>query len=125
MGAPDAEAKFQAAVKVAQAKNVNAIRYPSIYAWHGSALRNWHSIIRNGLWFKDIANGRSYGDGVYFAKDAAISVGSYAHGSGHTWLNSKINAQSCIALAEIVNLPGEYVSINPFLVVNKTEWIVW
>jgi hypothetical protein len=31
VGAPDAEAKFKAAVGLAQAKNANARRYPSLY----------------------------------------------------------------------------------------------
>ncbi len=51
-------------------------------AFHGSSLRNWHSvshltfdfsaftiltisqIIRHGLWYKEVANGRAYGHGT-------------------------------------------------------------
>jgi len=64
VGAPDAEAKFQKAVAFAKGQNANAKAYPTLLAFHGSPLRNWHSIIRNGLWFKEVANGRAYGDGT-------------------------------------------------------------
>ncbi|KAJ7616261.1 hypothetical protein B0H17DRAFT_1025339 [Mycena rosella] len=38
--APNAEAKFQKAVKVATETD-NAKKYPNLYAFHGSALKNW------------------------------------------------------------------------------------
>ncbi|KAJ7668911.1 hypothetical protein B0H17DRAFT_219206 [Mycena rosella] len=41
--APNAEAKFQKAVKVATETD-NAKKYPNLYAFHGSALKNWRSI---------------------------------------------------------------------------------
>lgn len=49
--------------------------YPTLFAWHGSPLKNWHSIIRTGLDFDSMAHGRSYGDGVYFSRHHAVSLG--------------------------------------------------
>ncbi|THU89259.1 hypothetical protein K435DRAFT_678364, partial [Dendrothele bispora CBS 962.96] len=67
VGAPDTEARFRDAVKQAQQEDPNTREYPSLFAWHGSSLRlrNWHSIIRHGLWFKHVVNGRAFGDGKY------------------------------------------------------------
>ena len=101
-----------------------------------------HQIIRHGLWFKEVANGRAYGHGqfmiflihgfftnchlgVYFAKDGSVSMGSYARGSPSTWKNSKISPICCVAVAEIVNQPHKFVSQSPFYVVADTSWIIW
>ncbi|KAE9407147.1 hypothetical protein BT96DRAFT_1014269 [Gymnopus androsaceus JB14] len=111
VGAPDAEAKFKKAVEEAKSKSSNAAKYPSLYAFHGSPVRNWHSIIRNGLWFREIANGRAFGDGVYLAKDSATSMGHYASGNrGSGWRRSKICPSSCVAIVEVVNLPSEFAT---------------
>ncbi|KDQ51732.1 hypothetical protein JAAARDRAFT_497248 [Jaapia argillacea MUCL 33604] len=124
VGAPDTEGKFKTALQAAQQSNANAATYPSLYAFHGSPARNWHSIIRHGLWFKTIAHGRAYGNGVYFAKEGSISMGSYAVKSQTCWRNSNIRPNSCAALAEIVNLPQQFVSNNPYFVIAQTDWIV-
>ncbi|CAK5263224.1 unnamed protein product [Mycena citricolor] len=124
VGAPDAEAKFQKALSHATATDHNAKKYPSLYAFHGSALRNWHSIVRHGLWFKSVANGRAFGDGVYLAKEAQTSMGTYAQGGRACWRKSKLAPSSCVAIAEVVNLPHQFVSFNPHFVIKDTEWIV-
>ncbi|KAJ3560459.1 hypothetical protein NP233_g10827 [Leucocoprinus birnbaumii] len=123
VGAPDAEAKFTQAVEQAQAEDKRAREYPVLYAFHGSPLRNWHSIIRHGLWFKIIANGRAFGNGVYLAKDGSTSTGHYAMG-GQTWPKSMIAPTNCVALVEAVNLPKQFVSSNPHFVIDKTHWIL-
>ncbi|KAI5891455.1 uncharacterized protein SCHCODRAFT_02629145 [Schizophyllum commune H4-8] len=124
VGAPDAEARFRASIEAAVKKDQNAMNFPSIFAFHGSGLRNWHSILRHGLWFKDIVNGRAYGHGVYFAKDGSISMSTYAQRGTKTWEGSEVIPLQCTALAEIVNLPGEFVSRDPHLVVANTDWIM-
>ncbi|KAJ6632300.1 hypothetical protein B0H10DRAFT_1865630 [Mycena sp. CBHHK59/15] len=124
VGAPDAEAKFQTALSDAKKSDVNAKKYPSLYAFHGSALRNWHSIIRHGLWYKTVVNGRAFGDGVYLAKEATTSMGHYAAGGRVCWRKSKLSPTSCVALAEIVNLPAQFVSSNPHFVIKDTHWIM-
>ena len=41
-------------------------------------ISNWHNILRQGLNFSKMSHGRSYGDGIYLALDAATSL-SYTH----------------------------------------------
>lgn len=74
-GAPDKEDKFH---KALESKKAVTGQYESIFAWHGSSLANWHSIIRNGLDYAETLNGRAYGHGVYFASDFQTSLG-YCH----------------------------------------------
>ncbi|KAL6306618.1 hypothetical protein BKA93DRAFT_773860 [Sparassis latifolia] len=124
VGAPDAEAKFRSALVQAKKVDNNTLKYPSLYAFHGSPLKNWHSIIRHGLWYKNIAHGRAYGNGVYFAKEGTISMSSYASGSPKVWRNSAVRAHKCVVLAEIINQPSRFVSTDPYFVVADTQWIV-
>ncbi|KAG5729844.1 Ubiquitin-conjugating enzyme E2Q-like protein 1 [Termitomyces sp. T112] len=124
VGSPDAEARFKNAIDQAQRRSANAAIYPSLYAFHGSPLRNWHSIIRHGLWFKEIAHGRAYGHGVYLAKEGNISMGTYAQTGRSTWRKSRTSPTNCVALAEVVNLPHEFVSHNPYFVIKDTHWII-
>lgn len=56
-GAPDKELRFLNALKAQQAKLPP--KYPTMFAWHGSPLHNWHSIIRHGLDFKETYHGRA------------------------------------------------------------------
>ncbi|TFY60148.1 hypothetical protein EVJ58_g5335 [Rhodofomes roseus] len=123
VGAPDAEAKFRTALTEVQNVDANCRQYPSLYAFHGSSLKNWHSIIRHGLWFDKISNGRAYGNGVYFAREGSVSQGYSARGSTG-WKNSALSIQSCVALAQIVNMPSQFVNTNPYFVVAKTDWII-
>ncbi|KAJ6535048.1 hypothetical protein B0H19DRAFT_1383300 [Mycena capillaripes] len=124
IGAPDAEAKFQKVLQTAIKSDSDAEKYQSLFAFHGSALRNWHSIIRHGLWYKTVANGRAFGDGVYLAKEAQTSMGHYATDGQACWQKSKLRPTSCVALAEVVNLPHKFVSSKPHFVVKDTEWIM-
>lgn len=71
MGSPDKEARFSAAVASVNPNHP----HPSLFAWHGSDFANWHSIIRGGLNYETMSNGRAYGNGVYFARDFNTSVG--------------------------------------------------
>lgn len=72
-GSPDKEQRFLNSLRAQQ--GVLDAKYPTIFAWHGSALCNWHSIIRSGLDFKETLNGRAYGHGVYHAVDQNTSIG--------------------------------------------------
>jgi ubiquitin-conjugating enzyme E2 Q len=63
--------------------------------------------------------------GVYFALQGDVSMGSYAQAAQTRWKNSSSAPSMCVALAEIVNLPSEFVSRNPYLVVSQTDWIIW
>ncbi|KAF9481500.1 hypothetical protein BDN70DRAFT_876298 [Pholiota conissans] len=124
VGAPDAEAKFKAALEDAAKEDKNAAVYPVIYAFHGSPLRNWHSIIRHGLWYKVVTHGRAFGDGVYLAKDSQTSMGYYASSARSSWSKSMSIPTNCMALTEVVNLPAKFVSHNPHYVIKDTHWIM-
>ncbi|KAK8009215.1 hypothetical protein PG991_011766 [Apiospora marii] len=130
-GSPEKEVLFQQALQ-----QVNK-PHKTILAWHGSALSNWHSIIREGLDFKDTQNGRAYGDGVYFGRDFNTSLGyagsrnfgfGYASISGGGekpyWPNSVLKISSAVSLNELVNLPDDFQAQNNFcMVVKQVHWI--
>ncbi|KDR71552.1 hypothetical protein GALMADRAFT_253891 [Galerina marginata CBS 339.88] len=124
VGAPDAEAKFKDALKVAAQEDANVKKFPVIYAFHGSPLKNWHSIIRHGLWYRTVAHGRAFGDGVYLAKDASTSMGYYAVAARSSWQKSQAGPTNCVAVTEVVNLPKKFVSSDPHYVVKDTHWIM-
>jgi len=84
----------------------------SFYAFHGSALGNWHCILRIGL--KNYSNtnkmstGAAYGEGIYMASNASTSF-SYMV-PGNTWTKSSLGNGSniaCIAVVEVLDLRGE------------------
>ncbi|KAF8551149.1 hypothetical protein OG21DRAFT_1499321 [Imleria badia] len=117
VGAPDKEKKFLSALPKGN--------HPTVFAFHGSPLRNWHSIIRHGLWVKGALHGRSHGNGVYFCQDASVSLSGYAQPSSTVWKNSTIKPEACCTLAEIVNRRQNFVyNAPPYFVVDKTEWIM-
>jgi poly [ADP-ribose] polymerase 6/8 len=94
--------------------------YSSLFAFHGSAIENWHSILRHGLknatGTKLQLNGAAYGPGIYLSPQASISFGysfrSWAPGSSNpnrstkTANNKLLRAQNvhCIALCEVIDL---------------------
>lgn len=120
-GAPDKEQRFMEAVHQHALRTKPA--FPTIFAWHGSPVYNWHSILREGLHFKETANGRSFGNGVYLSSQHGISMNYGGHNAGGSWPQSKLEIQSMISLNEIVNNPTEFVSTNPHYVVNQLDWI--
>ncbi|KAL8765835.1 MAG: hypothetical protein Q9209_007194 [Squamulea sp. 1 TL-2023] len=129
-GAPDKEQRFIQSIRDVTGQQ----QYPSLYAWHGSPLHNWHSIVREGLHFQDTAHGRAFGHGVYHATHVSTSLGysggySYHHSdnssaaSAGQWPQSHLKISQAIALNEIVNAPLQFVSNNPHLVVAQLDWI--
>ena len=128
MGAPDKEQRFLDAVRKNQSSN-----FPTIFAWHGSGLQNWHSIIREGLHFNDIHHGRAYGNGVYMSPQLQTSLGysggfypyTDPHGSRNAtgWPNSILRINTAMALNEVVNKPESFVSRSPHYVVADLDWI--
>ncbi|KAL9070233.1 MAG: hypothetical protein Q9157_005882, partial [Trypethelium eluteriae] len=131
MGAPDKEKRFRNAVK--STADRLELRYPTLFAWHGSPLQNWHSIIREGLHFKQASHGRAFGDGCYHSMDINTSMNysgmySYAYTSGglsafRGWSQSELKITSALSMNEIVNAPKEFVSRSPHLVVAQLDWI--
>jgi ubiquitin-conjugating enzyme E2 Q len=126
MGAPDKEQRF--ITEVRKTANRLNLAHPTLFAWHGSPLHNWHMIIREGLHFKNMDHGRAYGHGVYHALDAGTSTGysgmNYGYGNNRgTWPHSVLRISTALALNEIVNAPTEFVSNSPFYVVAQLDWI--
>ncbi|TVY68712.1 Ubiquitin-conjugating enzyme E2 Q2 [Lachnellula suecica] len=119
-GAPDKEQRFLDALKANEGKLDP--KFPTLFAWHGSPLQNWHSIIRSGLDFKETVHGRAFGHGVYHAMDQATSVG-YAGSHVSSWQGSSLKINSAMSLNEIVNCPDQFQSKTPYLVVQHIDWI--
>ena len=64
--------------------------------------------------------------GVYFALDGSYSISGYARPAVVTWSKSDLQVRSCLALAEIVNLPSQFRNATGgIFVVPQTEWILW
>jgi len=106
----------------------------SIFAFHGSPLSNWHSILRTGLHFKKIVHGRSYGDGIYHAFEIGTSMGYCGYFGGQynphsaaagppptIWTKAAMEVTMMISVNEIVLDESSHVRQTPFLVVNDVE----
>lgn len=120
-GSPDKELRFNKALQeVAQLKDLS--QFPTIFAWHGSDVGNWHSILRTGLDFKDVKIGRAYGDGVYFSPNFNTSTGYASASRPSQWPNSKLKVNSVMSLNEIINSPEQFVSRTPHYVVGQQDW---
>ncbi|KAJ5652417.1 hypothetical protein N7507_009843 [Penicillium longicatenatum] len=129
-GAPDKEQRFINAVK--SVSMVQNPKHPTLFAWHGSPVSNWHSILRKGLNFERVSNGRACGNGVYFSSHFSTSAGyssslASQRGAGdkvaYNWPQSKLNMTTVVSLNEIINSPKEFVSQVPHFVVDHLDWI--
>uniref|UniRef100_A0A8C3XCW7 Poly [ADP-ribose] polymerase n=1 Tax=Cyanoderma ruficeps TaxID=181631 RepID=A0A8C3XCW7_9PASS len=92
---PAKESNFRAA------KNL----YGSTFAFHGSHIENWHSILRNGLVVASNTrlqlHGAMFGSGIYLSPLSSISFG-YS-GQQSQFLQSR--NLKCIALCEVITSP--------------------
>ncbi|CAI7575578.1 unnamed protein product [Penicillium glandicola] len=122
-GAADKEQRFMNAVNsYSLAENPS---HPTIFAWHGSSVHNWHSILREGFHFNKVINGRACGDGVYMSNNFQLSLG-YTATSIHpfpTWPENRLNLWAVVSLNEIVNAPQKFVCQKPHYVVQHLDWI--
>ncbi|KAB5582384.1 hypothetical protein GE09DRAFT_265964 [Coniochaeta sp. 2T2.1] len=120
-GSPDKELRFNKALQeLGREKDVS--QYPTIFAWHGSDVANWHSILRTGLDFKEIKYGRAFGNGVYFSPFLGTSIAYASSPYGTRWMNSALNVQMILSLNEIINVPERFVSRTPHYVVQEHDW---
>ncbi|KAF4081425.1 hypothetical protein AMELA_G00161060 [Ameiurus melas] len=80
---PAKEARFRTARKL----------YGSTFAFHGSHIENWHSILRNGLvnasYTKLQLHGAAYGKGIYLSPISSISFGYSGMGKGQHHMPTK------------------------------------
>ncbi|KAL7810971.1 hypothetical protein V8C44DRAFT_107921 [Trichoderma aethiopicum] len=129
-GTPERERIFTGEIATLAKSEGDAAMFPTLFAWHGSALHNWHSIIRTGLDFNKVANGRSFGNGVYMSNNFQVSL-AYSRMGAHVkktppvryWPNSVLKPSSAISICEVVNRCDEFVTTTPHYVVNQIEWI--
>ncbi|KAI9764418.1 MAG: hypothetical protein M1840_008441 [Geoglossum simile] len=134
MGAPDKEQRFlNSLAGVAPILNLT---HPTIFAWHGSGIGNWHGIVREGFNFNEVVNGRAYGNGVYHSLDSHTGAGysksminpfGAPNGQLSTWYTgwpqSELKISIAMCLNEIVNVTERFVSRSPHLVVAQLDWI--
>ena len=121
-------------------------KYGSFWAWHGSSIANWHSILRNGLQVlsntKYMTTGAVYGEGIYHSLDFSLSInysiGAYTGSSLDSsmrpflWEESIHNNVLFIALCEIINVYNDiyptkedikYVEGVNYYIVKKPELV--
>ncbi|OTA06612.1 hypothetical protein A9Z42_0073600 [Trichoderma parareesei] len=131
-GTPERERIFTGEIATLSKSEGDAAKFPTIFAWHGSALHNWHSIIRTGLDFNRVINGRSFGDGVYMSNNFQVSLGYCRKGANSKmtsqppvsyWPNSVLRPSSAISICEVINRCDQFVKTTPHYVVNQIEWI--
>ncbi|KAI0193669.1 hypothetical protein EV127DRAFT_334762 [Xylaria flabelliformis] len=118
-GSPEKETRFLEALREVESP------HRTILAWHGSAVGNWHSIIREGLDFKVMANGRAFGHGVYFSRSFDHSLGYsnlYAQEQS-IWPQSLLQITQAISLNELVNQPHKFKHSVSCYVVDALHWI--
>uniref|UniRef100_H3D868 Poly [ADP-ribose] polymerase n=1 Tax=Tetraodon nigroviridis TaxID=99883 RepID=H3D868_TETNG len=73
------------------------------YAFHGSRLENFHSIIHNGL-HCHLNKNSVFGEGTYLTSDLSMALLYSPHSSG--WQESLLGPLlSCVALCEVIDHP--------------------
>ena len=140
MGPPAKERRFHQAMLDNMANNENdaarenAQKYPTLFAFHGSPIFNWHKILRTELDYRKTQHGRTWGHGVYFARKLASSA-QYCSldrnlknekpetKSKIDGAQTHLNLEKVICMAELVNNPKEFQSETPYFVVNNLNWI--
>nr|XP_035943095.1 protein mono-ADP-ribosyltransferase PARP16 isoform X4 [Halichoerus grypus] len=74
-----------------------------IYAFHGSRLENFHSIIHNGL-HCHLNKTSLFGEGTYLTSDLSLALIYSPHGLG--WQRSLLGPiLSCVAVCEVIDHP--------------------
>ncbi|KAI8478430.1 Protein mono-ADP-ribosyltransferase parp16 [Branchiostoma belcheri] len=74
-----------------------------LYAFHGSRLDNFHSILHNGL-HAHLNKNSLFGEGTYLSGDLGVSI-IYSH-KGQGWDRSMLGeTMSCVAVCEVIMDP--------------------
>lgn len=81
----------------------SATNYSTLYAYHGSRLENFHSIVHYGLQ-QNMCKRSQFGKGIYLSSELGVSLpySPVGYGWGGSLLGSEI---SCIALCELIDHP--------------------
>lgn len=120
-GAADKERRFINAVN--STSLVRNADHPTLFAWHGSPVFNWHGILHEGLHFKRVSHGRAYGDGVYMSNKFSTSMGYAVRHSLIWWPPTRLPVTTVISLNEVVNSPDNFLCNIPHYVVRQLDWI--
>lgn len=103
-------------------------KHGSFFAFHGSAIENWYSILRNGI--RNLSNthlmtaGAAYGVGVYAAENMQTSLGyCRMSGQGGEWAFSMLKnpMMNCMAIVEIINKPAYIKAVDSIYVVSNDK----
>ncbi|KDR13804.1 hypothetical protein L798_12102, partial [Zootermopsis nevadensis] len=77
--------------------------HKTLYAFHGSRLDNFHSILHYGLQ-QHLNKNSLFGHGIYLSSELSVSLPYSPMGYG--WGRSNVGSEmSCVALCEVVNHP--------------------
>ncbi|XP_047349462.1 uncharacterized protein LOC124949030 isoform X2 [Vespa velutina] len=81
----------------------NGQGYSTLYAYHGSRLENFHSILHYGLQ-QNMCKKSLFGKGIYLSSELGVSLpySPVGYGWGGSVLGSEL---SCVALCEFINHP--------------------
>lgn len=78
-------------------------QYDVIYAYHGSRLENFHSILHNGL-IHALSKNTLFGEGTYLSSDLSVSM-PYSQ-KAKAWQKSIVGESlSCVAVCQIIDHP--------------------
>jgi ubiquitin-protein ligase len=105
-------------------------KHGSFFAFHGSAIENWYSILRNGI--RNLSNthlmtaGAAHGVGVYAAENIMTSLGYCRFSSQGEWGFSMLHnpPMNCMALVEIINKSNYSKGSNIYVVSNDRDLII-
>ncbi len=106
----------------------------SIFAYHGSSIGNWHSILRMGIKVfsntKYMSAGAAYGAGAYFADTMSLSAGYCRDHAFQYWTKSALlvsgGNNNIMAICELINRPTEFRHFNTaggIRVLEREEYI--
>ncbi|EDO37628.1 predicted protein, partial [Nematostella vectensis] len=81
-----------------------------LYAYHGSRLENFHSILHNGL-HSHLNKNSLFGEGTYLSSDLNVSImySTYSQAWSNSGLGEKL---SCVAVCEVLNHPDVKCSLE-------------
>ena len=113
-----------------RAFNEAKTNHGSFYAFHGSSIENWYSIIRNGLRNMSSSHmmtaGAAYGAGIYAAENMGTSLGYCGYTSSsatHIWQHNNLDNKHIMAIIEVIN-KNEYKHGGIYVIPNDQDVII-
>lgn len=103
-------------------------QYGSFFAFHGSGMENWHSILRKGLLVgsntKYQTTGAAFGQGIYMSPRFSTSWG-YSR-PGQSWPHSRFGSQNVrlMTICEVAQHPSVDKVPHPHYVIKHPQYVV-